>query len=144
MRLTHSRIIKAPIELVWTVISDLPLMGKLTPACTKIEIISKQTKGVGTQTRWYSTVHPDEPSTEEIIDWRPLESLTWVAYIDETPLMEGSLLIAPTPQGHTILTFSEDFLLAEVDLTQNELEMIREIESVKKYIEEKARKSAKK
>jgi hypothetical protein len=113
-------------------------MGELTPACTKIEVISEQKKGVGTRTRWHSSVHPDEPSDEEIVDWRPLESLGWIAYNGDIPLMEGSLTIAPTPEGYTILTFAEDFLVADVNLLKNEHEMLRELDAVRAYIEKKA------
>jgi hypothetical protein len=115
-------------------------MGELTPACTKIEVISEQKKGVGTQTRWHSSVHPDDPTDEEIVDWRPLESLGWIGYNGDTPVMEGSLTITPTPEGYTILTFSEDFLITDVNLLKNEHEMLRELDSVKAYIEDLAKK----
>ncbi|MHA1917856.1 MAG: SRPBCC family protein [Candidatus Ranarchaeia archaeon] len=137
MILTKSKIIKAPIEFVWTVISDLPLMGELTPACTKIEVLSEQTKGVGTETLWHSRVHPEQASKEEIIEWRPLEKLSWKGYDGDAPFMVGSLTIAPTPEGYTILTFCEDFLVNTTKLLINEVEMENELVSVKKYIEEK-------
>ncbi len=137
MEITKSKIIKAPIQVVWEVISDLPLTGQLTPACEKIEVIGSQTRGVGTQTLWHSTVHPDEPSLEEIIDWQPLESYSWEGMAGETPMVIGTIMLSPTPQGHTILTLVEDFLLIDVDLLANEREMENELNAVADYIENK-------
>ena len=137
MLLSKSKIIKAPIHEVWAVISNLELIGELTPACTKIELLSEQKKGIGTTTRWHSKVHPDDPAIEEIIDWQPLEYYAWRGFSDDTPVVEGVLSVSPTPQGHTILTLSEDFLITEVDLQMNEVEMEKELIAVAEHFAKK-------
>ena len=137
MLLSKSKIIKAPIQAVWEVIADLELIGKLTPACLKIELLSEQKKGIGTTSRWHSSVHPDSPAMEEIVDWQPLEYYAWRSYDGETPVVDGVLSVSPTHQGHTILTLAEDFLVIEVDLLANEREMDRELEAVADYFAKK-------
>jgi hypothetical protein len=138
MKLIKSKIIKAPIDLVWSIISDLTLMGELTPTCEKVEILTEHTKGLGTQSRWHSKLRPGKSTVEEIIVWQPLDRLSWQGPVGEPPVIIGELAVTPITNGHTLLTFSEDFLSTEVDLLQNELGMEKELDSVKKYIEEKA------
>ncbi|MHA1840167.1 MAG: SRPBCC family protein [Candidatus Ranarchaeia archaeon] len=133
MMLSKSKIIKSPVHKVWKVISDIELVAKLTPACTKTEPLSEQRKGVGTTTRWYSIVHPDNPSVEEIVDWQPLEYYAWRSYDGDTPVVDGVLSVNPTPEGYTILTLTEDFLITDVDLLKNEQEMERELEAIADY-----------
>jgi len=135
MQLVKSKIIKVPLVFAWRIISDVPLMGELTPDCLKAETVSLHKKGLGAKHRWYSKDHPGEFSLEEITYWSPLEGLSWRAFQEGIPFMEGSLTLAPTLEGYTILIFSEDFFSEDVDLLKNEEEMEKELESLRRYME---------
>ena len=134
MRITKSTVIKAPIHEVWRVISDISQASSLTPDCSNFELLSKQTKGVGTKSRW---VHGDYVDEEEIVAWRPMESYEWRSTREGVTVIEGRAEVYATPQGYTIYTISEDFLDDAHDLLQAEKTLDGEVNTIREHFAQK-------
>ncbi|MBS1689044.1 MAG: SRPBCC family protein [Bacteroidetes bacterium] len=67
--------INAPVEKIWAVLSDLPLLEKYDPTVLKSELVSTETSGIGAKRKVYMKDGKNW-FEEKITIWQPNESLT--------------------------------------------------------------------
>ncbi|MGN6566916.1 MAG: SRPBCC family protein [Flavipsychrobacter sp.] len=73
--LKNEIIINAPIEKIWAVLSDLPLLEKYDPTVLKSELVSAEMKGIGARRKVYMKDGKNW-FEEKITKWQPNETLT--------------------------------------------------------------------
>lgn len=67
--------INAPVEKIWAVLSDLPLLEKYDPTVLKSELISTEKSGVGAKRKVYMNDGKNW-FEEKVTIWQPGEALT--------------------------------------------------------------------
>ena len=73
--LKNEIVIKAPVEKIWAVLSDLPLLEKYDPTVLKSELVSTEASGIGAKRKVYMKDGKNW-FEEKVTLWQPNEALT--------------------------------------------------------------------
>lgn len=103
--------IDAPVEVVWTVMSDVARWPTWTESIRSVEVVGDGDFGKGSTAKVRQPGFP--AATWEVTDWRPGLSFTWTARVPGLT-STGVHSVEPTGPGSSraTLTFSQDGWMA--------------------------------
>ncbi|MHA1861119.1 MAG: SRPBCC family protein [Candidatus Ranarchaeia archaeon] len=103
-RVTKIIDIEAPLELVWTILTDLEAFPEIDPIFDKIEFLTKRKMGVGTVTRWHFTGYNGVPvdRIEMITEYKPMKYYTY-SVLTGAPPKDCTLIFQPIENGVRVI-----------------------------------------
>ena len=132
-----SVVINAPREQVFTVLADLPLLGRIHPNVVKIYYTSEISKGVGVTSHWIAKKpgRPEFEFDEEFTSWEENRRMGFIT--TSGPKMSGELLVEDQNNG-TLLTFWEKLHDGDYpDPDAKRASMMAQLLGIKEYLEKK-------
>ncbi len=103
-RVTQIIDIPTPLELVWTILTDLEAFPEIDPIFSKIEFVTKKRMGIGAVTRWHFTGY-DGTSVdriEMITEYKEHEYYTY-SVLTGAPPKDCTLIFQEIAEGVRII-----------------------------------------
>ena len=103
-RVTKIIDISAPLDLVWTILTDLEAFPEIDPIFNKIEFVTQKRMGIGAVTRWHFTGYDGTAvdRIEMITEYKPKEYYTY-SVLTGAPPKDCTLIFQEIPGGVRII-----------------------------------------
>ena len=133
---TKTRIINSSIDKVFDLLADLVRLGECMEYVDRVEILTNQTRGLGTKAKWIKKTPKDNPTTwiEEVTIFEPPNRVGFETIDGENKIKGEISLVSITPT-QTQITFHEEFLYPNPRLDQHNAGMENQLSSMRKCLE---------
>ncbi|MHA1861765.1 MAG: SRPBCC family protein [Candidatus Ranarchaeia archaeon] len=129
-------VIKASIEEVAGLLSDLKRLGECMELISGVEIVSDVKRGLGTRSRWTLVADPDNPVVweEEVTVFEPPHRFGF-ATVSGGHRMRGLVELTSLDEKSTRAVFTTELLYEHPDPVKHEETMENQLASMKKCLE---------
>ena len=134
---TKTAIIHASKAAVFELLDDLIRLGECMDYVDRVEILSDQKRGSGTQARWIKKAKPGQIPiswVEEVTVHDPPHQIGF-ATVEGTRQIRGTLTLETINDTSTQITFHEEFLYPNPDLASHNAGMENQLASMKQCLE---------